>query len=333
MQFQEIQSIIEQGNKNIVVTMHARPDADALGSSLALARVLNKMGHVVTAVAPTDFPEFLNGLEGAKDVVIYSRDSKNADRLLENADAIFCLDYSSLNRLNDMADSLLKSKAIKIVIDHHKDSENFAEIMIVDIASPATAILVFRLFKNLHLQKFIDPQIADCLYAGIMTDTGSFQNANTTAEAHMVTAKLVEYGANIYDISKQIYNTNSINKLKFLGFAFTERLTIMTKYNTAYFTLKKEDWNNFNLKTGDTEGLVNFALSLKEIFVAALIADKGDYVRISLRSSGDIAVNEIAKTYFEGGGHKNAAGGKSTDSLENTVQKFEDIIKTKLYPV
>ncbi len=330
MQFQKVKSIIEQSNKNIVITMHARPDADALGSSLALAKVLSKMGHVVTSIAPTDFPEFLNGLEGAKDVVVYSKDSQHADKILENADVIFCLDYSSLNRLNEMADSLMKSKATKIVIDHHKDSENFAEIMIVDIAAPATAILVFRLFENLHLQKNIDSHIADCLYAGIMTDTGSFQNANTTSEAHMVTAKLVEYGANIYEISNQIYSTNSINKLKFLGFVFTERLTIMPEYNTAYFTLKKEDWNNFNLKTGDTEGLVNFALSLKGISVAALIADKGDYIRISLRSSGDIAVNEIAKTYFEGGGHKNAAGGKSTDSLENTIQKLENIIKTKL---
>ena len=163
-----------------------------------------------------------------------------------------------------------------------------------------------------------------------MTDTGCFQNASTTAEAHTVTAKLIDYGANIYEISKQIYSANSINKLKFLGFAFTERLTIMPEHHTAYFVLKKEDWDRFDLKTGDTEGLVNFALSLKGISLAALIADKGDYIRISLRSSGDIAVNDLARIYFEGGGHKNAAGGKSSDSLENTIQKFEDIIKTKL---
>ncbi len=327
MNFKEIGKLINTPKK-IVITMHARPDADALGSSLGLSGVLKKMGHQVEVIAPTEFPNFLNWLESSEKVLLFSGDTDtHCKKLIAEADIIFCLDFSSLKRVNNMEEILKSSPAKKIVIDHHIDPEDFAEIMIIDTEAPATAVLLYRLLKNLNLIKFIDANIADSLYSGIMTDTGSFQHPNSTAESHLITADLIKLGANVAETSRRIYNTNSLNKLRFLGFALTNRLKVLNDYHTAYFVLKKEDWDKYNLKIGDTEGLVNYALSLENISIAALIADKGDFIRLSLRSSGNIHINEIAKKYFNGGGHKNAAGGKSNESLDDTVKSFEKIIK------
>ncbi|MCP3659017.1 MAG: bifunctional oligoribonuclease/PAP phosphatase NrnA [Bacteroidetes bacterium] len=328
MDFKKIENLLTTPKK-IIITMHARPDADALGSSLGLAGILKKMGHSVDVIAPTEFPNFLRWLIDADKVILFSGETDlHSQKLFKQAELIFCLDFSSLKRVNNMSTVLDSSKATKIIIDHHIDPENFADIMFIDTEAPATAILIYRLLKSLNLLKYIDSNIADSLYSGILTDTGSFQHPNSTAESHLITAELIKFGANVSEVSRKIYNTNSINKLRFLGFALSNRLVILERYHAAYFYIEKKDFLNFNLKTGDTEGLVNYALSLENINLAALITDKGDFIRLSLRSSGNIAVNEIAKNHFNGGGHKNAAGGKFESTLESAIGAFEDIIKT-----
>ncbi len=314
--------------KKIIIIPHARPDADALGSALALSGIFKQLGHSIQVISPTEFPSFLNWMYGADDVLIYSDKIKNSiKKYFSNADLIFCVDFSSLNRISDLSEFVTNSPASKILIDHHPNIEDFDDARIWDINASATAVLIYNFIVKLKLNNLITPDIAECIYAGILTDTGSFQNPNTNAEAHSITAHLIEKGANVAKVSKLIYNSNSINKLKFLGFALTKRLTILEEYKTAYFALKRSDWIKFELQTGDTEGLVNYALSLEGIVFAGLIADKGDVVRLSLRSSGDIIVNTIAKKYFNGGGHKYAAGGKSFSSLEDTVKKFEEVVK------
>ena len=319
-------------SKNIVLLPHARPDADALGSSIGFGRILKKLGHSIKIISPTEYPNFLNWMVSGVEVEVYSVNNKDTlELIIQNADIIICIDFSSINRINDLEMLVSKSLAQKVIIDHHPNPEDFTQMKVWDPQASATAVLIYRITKHLRLLDKIDKHTANCLYAGIMTDTGSFQHPNTTAEAHSISCDLITKGANASMVSKNIYNSSSLNKLKFWGFAFTNRLYVMEDYNTAYFALKKEDHQKFNLQTGDTEGLVNFALSIKNIFCAALIADKGDKViRISLRSIGDYPVNTLAQNYFSGGGHKNAAGGKSDLSLEETVKKFEQMIKENI---
>jgi phosphoesterase RecJ-like protein len=219
--------------------------------------------------------------------------------------------------------------ATKVVIDHHPTTEKFGDLVFRDISAAETAELLYEIIEALGVQNLVDRDIAECLYAGIMTDTGSFRHPNTTAKTHRVTASLMRHGADVTKVSRLIYENNTLSRLEFLGFALSHRFVVLKEYNTAYFFIKVEDYKKYHLQTGDTEGLVNHALSVKDIVFAAVIKEKKDAVRLSLRSSGEVPVNAWAKEYFEGGGHKNAAGGVSYLTLEETIAKFENLVKTK----
>jgi len=323
---QDLQALLNQP-KNIVITMHYRPDADALGSSLALAQFLQKQQHKVTVICPSPYPSFLNWMSGSNEVLIFSENNASKiSNITETADLIFCLDFSALYRLKSMEPLIANSRAKKVIIDHHLEPESFEDWLYWDTSASSTAEMVYNLIEKLQGKSLIDKDMSECLYAGIMTDTGSFQHSNTSQESHITTAALIKAGADVNKVSHLIYHNNSLNRLKFIGFALSNLLVIMEKEKTAYFTISKADYQKFKLQIGDTEGLVNYGLSIKGITMAALISEKKGEVRISLRSAGDFPVNELAKTYFHGGGHKNAAGGISNASLEDTVETFKKAV-------
>ena len=323
---ESFKALIERPAKVAIVT-HQNPDADALGSSLGLSLYLQKKGHEVTVISPTDYPNFLNWMKGQEEVLIYeSPQQDTARRALDEADIIFCLDFSSLDRINNMGGLVGASSAKKVLIDHHLDPSDFADFTEWSDEAAATAELVYGLLVQLGDKHLIDEDIANCLFAGVMTDTGSFRHPNTTKNVFQVAAELTELGANSAKVAKLIYDTNSVERLRFLGFALSERLTVLPEFHTAYLAISQEDLKKFNSKTGDTEGLVNYALSIEGISLAAIIIDRGSIIKLSFRSIGEFSVNQFALDNFEGGGHRNAAGGKSTMSLTETVKKFVDLL-------
>lgn len=313
--------------KNIVITTHQKPDADALGSSIGLSLYLGRIGHHVKVISPTDYPAFLNWMSEGDEVIIFeSEDQQQAVDLVNSAEIIFCLDFSGLERINNLGTMVGATEAVKVVIDHHLDLQPFADLEFSDTSAAATAEIVFDIIKERGNLPMIDSRIANCLYAGIMTDTGGFRHTNTSRKSHLIVADLISQGADVTRVSKLIYDNNTVDRLKFIGFALSQRLVVNEDSRTAYFAISKDDLNQFNSKTGDTEGLVNYALSIEGIVMAALIIGRNDEVRLSFRSVGDFSVNDFARKHFNGGGHKNAAGGISDRSLEETVTKFEGLL-------
>lgn len=321
--------------KRVVITAHANPDADALGAALGLAAYLKKKQHQVHVITPTDYPGFLHWMCGHKEVLVFNdgQEEKSA-QLIDQADIVFCLDFSSLHRIEGMGEIVRMSRAVKVVVDHHAGKEDFADYEFWDTKAAATCELLYQLIVDMGDRELIDKDLAENLYAGIMTDTGSFRHPNTTKHVHEVVADLIGLGADVAKVSKLIYDTNSVDRLRFIGYALSQKLVVLPHYKTAYFAITVDDLKKFNSRTGDTEGLVNYALSIEGITMAAIIIDRSDAVKLSFRSIGKFPVNELAAKHFEGGGHKNAAGGISHVSLEETVDKFLKLLpvyKAQLY--
>ena len=313
--------------RRVVITTHHKPDADALGSSLGLAGYLKKKGHQVTVITPTDYPVFLTWMKGNDEVIIFNEGNEfRSATLVADAELIFCLDFSSLARINELGELVRQSTAEKVLIDHHLEPEDFATYSFWDTKAASTAELVFKLIVDLGDRSLIDPEMADALYAGIMTDTGSFKHPGTTANTHEIVAELIRVGANVHRVSKLVYDTNSLERLRFLGFVLSEKLQVLPEYNTAYIAITTEELQRYHSRTGDTEGLVNFALSIQGVVMAALLVDRSEAIKISFRSIGEFSVNNFARKHFEGGGHKNAAGGVSYQSLDETVKKFVELL-------
>lgn len=313
--------------KRILITTHYKPDGDALGSSLAMLLWLRARGHHIHVVVPSDYPAFLSWLPHQEEAIVYTENKALSDELIAQAELIFCLDFNGLARTNDMQVALRESTASKIMIDHHLAPEGFDDFRHWNTSAAATAYLVYDFIVNLmDDRKAITPEIATCLYTGIMTDTGSFRFQSTTAEIHLVIADLISLGAKNAEIHDLVYNSSSENRLKFLGFCLLNRLVVLPEFNTAYFSITKEDLLRFNIITGDTEGLVNYALSISGIRLAALIIDRTNQIKLSLRSTGSFPANEICAKYFNGGGHRNAAGGHDNLPIEEVITKFKNIL-------
>ena len=315
--------------KQIVLTIHLNPDADALGSALGFASVLIKKGHTVKVVSPNTFPDFLKWMKEHEKVLIYDNEPKECDKALEEADIIFSMDYSALKRVGAVGEALKKANATKVIIDHHREPEDYADYMKWSTSAGATAELVFDLLQELGWVGDLDKDGGECLYAGIMTDTGGFRHPNTTQHIHEIVAQLIGIGVDAAKVSKLVYDTNSINRIKLLGFTLSQRLTIIEEYKTAFIYLSSEDLKAYNAQKGDTEGLVNYALSIKGIIMAALFKESDGMVKMSFRSVGSFSVNDFARTNFDGGGHNNAAGGVSKSmSLAQVIEKFENLLPT-----
>lgn len=319
-----------QSPKDVVVITHFKPDADALGSSLGLAGYLRKKGHRVTVITPSDYPSFLSWMPGNQSVVAVSPDQPDsfarAQNHIRKADLIFCLDFSTPRRVESLENDLRASTATKVLIDHHLEPENFAQFTQWDVKAASTAGLILQLFEELGDMHLLDPDIANCLYAGLMTDTGGFRHSNTSQREFEMAAVLTRAGASPSQVYKHIYDTNSIERLRLTGYVLCEKLKVLPEFNTAYMTLSWQELNKFGSQTGDTEGLVNYGLSIKGIRLAVLMYDRKSEIKISFRSLGSFSVNELARKHFKGGGHLNAAGGMSTDSLEATLNRFLSIL-------
>jgi len=324
-----------QSPKKIVITTHANPDADALGSSLGLHHFLVREGHEVSTIVPNSYPDFLEWMPGNPLVINYEKSKGQADKLIAEAELLFCLDYSGFGRIKDMKQAAESVSAKVALVDHHLNPEITPDFNFWNDQSAATAELIYDLIVDYRGREAIDKNIAECLYAGVMTDTGAFKHPSTTSKVHRMVADLIDLGADVNKVSRLIYDTNSLDRLRFLGHALAEKLKVDEAARVAYFIIGEDDFKDFRLKQGDTEGLVNYALSIKGIVVAAIIIERDNEIKLSFRSIGDVAVNKFADEYFSGGGHKNAAGGISELSLEETEKKFKkliekDILKTRI---
>lgn len=315
---------IMQTPQKVVIIPHHNPDADALGASLAIYLYLSKKGHTANIISPSSYPAFLDWMPAQENISVYCKDTE-AECLQKIAEAavIFYLDFSDYKRMQALAQTpQINKEAFVVVIDHHQDPDIKADFMLWNTKASSTCELVYDFIEMLGDKDKIDIPIAECLYAGIVTDTSSFKHPSTTKRVHLIAAEIMELGVDTSKVQRFIYDNNSVDRLRLLGYAFSEKLRVLPEYKTAYFTLSQKELNRFEYKTGDTEGVVNYALSIKGVKFAVIMVEKHDGVKISFRSVGNFQVNHFAKQHFSGGGHKNAAGGISYLSLEETLEKF-----------
>lgn len=322
----EIKSRIADSNK-IIVTTHTNPDGDAIGSSLAMYHFLKGIGKEVKVIVPNKYPAFISWLPGNEDILVYESDHKAAQEAFTAAQLVFCLDYNAVHRSGILQDILRAIEAPKVLIDHHLEPETEAfEFVYSTTETSSTAELIFDFIQEVDASQPLTKDIATALFVGIMTDTGSFSFACNRPETFMVTAKLLQTGIDAEWIHRMVYDTFSEDRLRLLGFSLSEKLVVKREYATAYIALSRNDLERFNYQVGDTEGIVNYALSIDGIKMAVLLTERIGKIRLSFRSKGSFSVNEVAKKYFHGGGHRNAAGGDSYESLEKTITKLENLL-------
>ena len=312
---------------NIVIVGHKNPDGDAIGSCLGLANFLKQSEHQVTVVMPNDFPEFLKWIPETQIIINYDQHRDNVKNCLSEANLVFTLDFNALNRTGDLAPELMATNADFILIDHHQEPDDYALVTYSDVGMSSTSEMVYHFIEFMGGLNLLNKEIATQLYVGIMTDTGSFRFPATTAATHRIIAHLIEAGAPNSIIHQNVYDTNSPDRLKLLGVALNN-MVMLPEYKTAYITMSQEELNNNNFKKGDTEGFVNYALSMKGVIFAMIFIEnkKEKIIKISLRSKGSFSVNDFSRKYFNGGGHTNAAGGKSSKTLSKTVEEFISIL-------
>jgi phosphoesterase RecJ-like protein len=314
--------------KNIVVVPHKNPDGDAIGACLAISHFLVEKGHMVTIVSPNDYPAFLKWLPPTKISYKYDLQNKQSKRAINNASVIFLLDFNALHRVgDDMKNFLEQFEGDFIMIDHHQQPEPIAKYLYSDISISSTCQMVYHFLEKMDEIDSINEDIATCLYTGIMTDTGSFRFPSTTSTTHKIIADLIEKGADNSKIHGKVYDTNSFQRLQLLGRALSQ-LEVIEEYRTAFIWLSQNDLNEFNYQKGDTEGIVNYALSLQGVIFGVIFIEDTDQkiIKISFRSRGSFSVNKFAREHFNGGGHINAAGGKTQLSLEETIDKFKNLL-------
>ncbi|HRD56713.1 MAG TPA: bifunctional oligoribonuclease/PAP phosphatase NrnA [Ferruginibacter sp.] len=314
--------------KKVVITMHQKPDGDAMGSSLGLYHFLMQLGHTVQVISPTNWASFLNWMPACNLVIDFEKNKEKCERLINEAEWIFCLDFNTLSRTKNMEAVLSAAKAERILIDHHQQpqAEMFA-YGISDVSKSSTAEMVYDFIIGSSHGNLINTQVSECIYAGVMTDTGSFRFPSTTANVHKLVTFLKEKGLNHSKVHEAIYDNSTENRLRFIGNVLLNRLQIFYEYNTALIAIPQSDLIKYDIKTGDTEGLVNYPLSIEGIKFAAIIIDRGEERKSSFRSKGEFDVNSFARKYFNGGGHFNAAGGSSTLTLEQNVEHFIEAMK------
>ena len=313
--------------KKVVIVPHKNPDGDAMGSTLGLYHYLKKLGHSAIVIAPNDYPEFLKWIPGTESVIIHEKELAVADALISDADLIFTLDFNALHRCGAMGIPIENSKAIKVMIDHHQQPDEYAAFMYSDVTMCSTCQMVYHFIEKMGDLDLIDTAIGEALYTGIMTDTASFRFPLTTSTTHRVIAHLIDVGVEKSKIHNAVYDTNSFGRLQLLGCALNN-LRFLEVFKTAYISLSNKELDAHGFEKGDTEGLVNYGLSLKGAKFAVIFIEHKEesIIKISFRSKGDFDVNAFARTHFHGGGHKNASGGRSNLNLEDTIAKFISIL-------
>ncbi len=314
--------------KKIAIIPHRSPDGDAMGSTLGLYHFLLKLNHQPTVIAPNEFPEFLAWLPASETVLIYENEREKSTAILREAELIFTLDFNALHRTGEMENVLNKLTAPVVMIDHHELPGDYAAFTYSDTSYGSTCEMIYNFISLLNQKDFIDQTIATCLYTGIMTDSGQFRYPKTTGTTHRIVAEFIDLGVKNTEIPTLVFDNNSFERLQLLGRAL-QNMTVLQDKKTAYTKLSQKELDEFNYVKGDTEGIVNYGLTIKGIHFAAIFIEHRDenIIKISFRSQGHFDVNQFAREHFNGGGHINAAGGKSYDTLENTIKKFEQIVK------
>lgn len=312
----------------VVITTHQKPDADAMGSSLALMHFLRQLGHTVTVISPTNWAGWVNWMPGTKEVLDYEKEKTRAEEILDRADWLFCLDFNIFHRTKNMTEKLKSLTCTKILIDHHQEPDTASfDYGISDTSKSSTCEMIYDFITEAGYGDKINEEISECIYAGVVGDTGSFRFSSAHAGVHTLVADLKSRGLNHGKIHEGLFDNFLENRLRFIGHVLLHRMEIFYEYNTALIAIPKNDLLKYHIKTGDTEGLVNFPQSIQGIKLVALVIDRDEERKWSFRSKGDFDCNTFARRYFEGGGHYNAAGGRSSDSLENTVARFKQAMK------
>lgn len=320
---QELKNILSTP-KRISIVSHRNPDGDAMGSSLGLLHTLKQLNHEVTFVSPNEFPEFLGWLPKANEVITFERDTEIAKKALTDAELIFTLDFNAFHRTGEKMGAFLATLDIPIaLIDHHELPDDYAKYKFSDTSYGSTCQMIYDFINSLGYNSLINKDVATCIYTGILTDSGGFRFPKTTPETHKCVAELIERGVNNSEVYNLLYDNSTYNRLQLLGRAL-QNLKVLPERNASYITLTQAELDEFNFQKGDTEGIVNYGLTIKDVFVTAIFIENKEegIVKISFRSQGNYDVNKFARKYFNGGGHINAAGGKSFSSLEETVNQF-----------
>ena len=313
--------------KKVVIIPHRSPDGDAMGSTLGLYHFLKQLNHEAIVIAPNEFPDFLAWLPGSDKVLIYEKDKEKIAQLILEANLVFTLDFNALHRTGEMEHVLKKVTAPILMIDHHQKPDDYAKYMFSDTKYGSTCEMLYHFIVDLGLKNLIDKTIATCIYTGIVTDSGSFRFPSTTSTTHRVVADLIDIGIENGAIHNALFDDSSSSRLQLLGQAL-QNMKILLDKKTSYITLSQKELDQNNYVKGDTEGIVNYGLSIKGVVFAAIFIEHRDenIIKISFRSQGSFDVNQFARDHFNGGGHINAAGGKSYLSLKDTVAKFEEIL-------
>jgi bifunctional oligoribonuclease and PAP phosphatase NrnA len=318
-------------SENIVLISHINPDGDAIGSQLALYHYLISKAKNVIMITPNNIQEFLKWMDDIDQINIFIRERSKCRRIIGEADIIVMLDFNQSNRLGEAEESVLKSQATKVIIDHHLEPGSFADVIISVPTKCSTSELVHELICEMDEVKFISRSYAEALYVGIVTDTGNFEYGSYSSRTFRIVAELLDYGIEKDSILNLIYNNFSSDRIRLQGYALNKRMVVLPEYKTAYIFLTKEDLKEYNHVKGDTEGFVNMPLSIKGIHFSALFIEKDNFIKLSFRSKGRFPSNEFAAKYFSGGGHMNASGGEYTDTLNNTIDYFLKVLKENLW--
>lgn len=321
----ELSRLVAACNK-VVITTHIAPDGDAVGSSLALAHLLSDLGKDVSVITPDSFPANLRTLPGAKEIVLFSCNERYAKELIAGADLLFSLDYNDLKRIDRVAPCVSKSKAPKVLIDHHLHPGDFADVVISYPGESSTCALLFKVICALGLAALINKTIGTCIYAGMMTDTGNFSYNSNNPELYSIIQRLVEAGVDKDAVYRRIINTSTLSKLKINAYAISEKMTVYEQHHAALIWLTRDELNSMDYHKGDTESLVNIPLQLPEVTYSVYLREEEDYIKVSTRSKGSFPVNEMCAKHFNGGGHLNAAGGEYRGTMQECIETFEKIL-------
>ena len=314
--------------EKIVIVSHVSPDGDAIGSSLGLYHFLDALGKRVNVIMPNSFPAFFKWMPGANDIIIYNKYKDFADKLIQEADVICCLDFNVLSRIDEMEEAVKNSPARKLLVDHHLNPGDFCRITISHPGMSSTSELVFRLICQLGCFEDITKEGAECIYTGMMTDTGGFTYNSNSREIYLIIGELLSKGIDKDEICRRVFNTHSEGRLRLMGYVLYEKMQVFPAYRSALITLTREEQSRFQYAKGDTEGFVNMPLSMKDVDFSVFLREdtEKDMIKVSLRSVGDFPCNKVAADFFNGGGHLNASGGEFYGPMEEAVELFNQAL-------
>ena len=321
-----LKELLNKAKLNIVIIPHEHPDGDAIGSAIGLAEVLNSYGHNAHIISPTNYPDFLKWFSSKSNITVYSANKKLAKSIIKESDLLFCLDFNEASRAGKLEKKILEYPNPKILIDHHPEPTSFCEFTISEIHYSSTAELIFDVVCKAGLKKYITQDAAEGLYTGILTDTGAFNHNTSDPNTFKVVSELMKFGIDTEKIQSGVYHNFSADRMKLLGYCLSQKMVVYPELRTAMISITKKELEDFNFKPGDTEGFVNYPLSISNIVFSAIFIEKEGNVKASFRSKGNFPANHFSKDNFNGGGHLNAAGGQSDLSLEETIVKFTQLL-------